>query len=77
MSSVEEIEQAIDSLPNKELWTLHEHVVAKCNELWDQEMQENVSRGALDFLWQEAEDEIRQGHARPLNELFDDQKLSQ
>ena len=76
MSTVEEIEKAIAALPKEEFWKLTDRLVARRNDVWDKEMEEDSAAGRLDTLWQDAEKEIAAGTTIPLDEFLRHQKLS-
>jgi len=75
MSTVEEIEAAIVSLPRGEFWKLTERLVAQREALWDQQLELDVQAGKLDALWATAEQEIESGKTQPLDEFLGHQKL--
>ena len=67
MSTIAEIEDAIDALPRHEFFKLMERLRAKQNELWDRQMEKDAQfGGALDRLAEEALAEYRAGKTRPL-----------
>ena len=67
MSTIAEIENAIDGLPREEFFKLMERLRTKQNELWDRQMEKDAqSGGALDRLAEEALAEYRAGKTRPL-----------
>jgi hypothetical protein len=57
MSTVEEIEAAIARLPQEQFWQLTDRLIARRNEEWDRQMDEDAKTGRLDFLFQEADEE--------------------
>jgi hypothetical protein len=57
MSTVEEIEAAIARLPQEQFWQLTDRLMARRNEEWDRQMDEDAKTGRLDFLFQEADEE--------------------
>jgi hypothetical protein len=67
MSTVEEIESAIDRLPRERLFGLMDRLRAKYAEAWDRQMEEDARPGGpLDRLAEEAVSEYRAGKTRPL-----------
>ena len=67
MSTIAEIENAIDALPQEEFFKLMDRLRAKQNELWDRQIEEDAQPGgALDLLAEEALAEYRAGKTRPL-----------
>ena len=61
MSTLLEIEQAIEQLPVKEQSTLAAWLAAREAKVWDVQMDADAAAGKLDFLFQEAETERREG----------------
>ncbi len=55
MSTIEEIQSAIQSLPHGEYMELITWIHKKDWEEWDQQIKEDSDSGALDFLLAEAE----------------------
>ena len=51
MSTVEEIEKAIEQLPKGDIWQLDEWFVAFRNRLWDEQMEADAESGHLDSLF--------------------------
>lgn len=65
MSTVQEIEAAIERLNSDELARLAEWVVARHHGDWARQMDQDAAAGRLDFLFSEAE---KERHAHPLRE---------
>ncbi len=63
MSTVQEIEAAIERLPRSELFKLTGWISAKFSDAWDKEIEEDIKAGRLDQLAQEALSEFRAGKA--------------
>ncbi|MEO7143024.1 MAG: hypothetical protein ABI165_05915 [Bryobacteraceae bacterium] len=57
MDSVEQIEQAIDSLPADEFSRLAAWLRERAQQRWDDQMDRDSASGKLDFLFDEAESE--------------------
>ncbi len=64
--SVQEIEKAIDALPDKDVHALTKWLVERHHERWDQQIREDADSGRLDALLDEVKEEIRQGRTTPL-----------
>ncbi len=64
MDKVEEIEAAINSLPPEEFQRIVQWFHALEQTRWDEQMDRDSSTGALDFLFEEAENESAQGLVR-------------
>ena len=64
MSRVEEIEDAISRLSPEEYQSLAAWFLEREQSKWDQQMDRDSSSGKLDFLFEEADEEGRQGLLR-------------
>jgi hypothetical protein len=64
MSTVQEIKQAIEQLPQKDFWELSEWVIRRHEDAWDRQVNEDAVAGRLDFLFEEAEAERKAGKLR-------------
>ena len=42
------------------------------NDAWDRQIDADARAGRLDFLWEEAKRDIKEGRTRPLDELLGD-----
>lgn len=71
MSTVKEIEAAIEKLPRKDLWELHNWFSEHVSDAWDRQMEEDAASGKLDKLWEKAQADIEAGRVKPLNEFLD------
>jgi hypothetical protein len=71
MSTVEEIESAIQKLPEKDVWRLDQWLAEHKARLWDKQIEEDANAGRLDKLWQEAKRDMDEGKTRPLDEFLD------
>jgi hypothetical protein len=73
MSTVAEIIEAVKQLSEEEKGALLEQLgEVDFDDAWDREIEADAKAGKLDFLWEEAQREIAQGTARPLDEFFRD-----
>ena len=66
MSTVQEIEQAIERLPRQEVFLLTSWLSSHFSDLWDRQIEEDISSGLLDDLAAEALAEHRAGKSLPL-----------
>lgn len=64
MSTVAEIEAAIGRLSREQFWELTDRLIARRNEEWDRQMDEDARAGRLDFLFKEADEERQAGTLR-------------
>ena len=64
MSRVEEIEAAIDGLPQEEYRRIVQWFRAREQRRWDEQMDADSLAGKLDFLFDEAESESAKGLLR-------------
>jgi hypothetical protein len=70
MSTVQEIEAAIERLPESEFLALVDRLRARHAEAWDRQIEDDVAAGRLDFLVQEAQAEFQKGKTKPLDEIL-------
>ncbi|HAB18303.1 MAG TPA: hypothetical protein PLX89_27840 [Verrucomicrobiota bacterium] len=68
MSTVKEIELAIEKLPSNEFWTLTDRLIARRNAEWDRQIEEDIRAGRLDKFAEEALREHSEGKSRPFPE---------
>jgi hypothetical protein len=61
MSTVEQIEAAIQKLPREDFFHLHEWVKDRFDDEWDKQFEEDAKSGRLDRVAQEALAEYRAG----------------
>lgn len=50
MTTVQEIERAIEQLPSEQFVEIHNWIVARNWQLWDQQIEQDSAAGKLDFL---------------------------
>jgi hypothetical protein len=72
MSSIAEIEKAIDKLARHDFFQLVDHLRQRYAEEWDREIAEDSASGRLDFLLKEVDEDIAKGKTRPTDELCDE-----
>ncbi len=65
MSTIEEIEAAIERLPRDQLFRLIARLRNKFEDEWDRKIEEDVKSGRLDQFAGEALAEYRAGKTRP------------
>ncbi len=65
MSTVQEIESAIEQLPRAEMFRLADWISSKFADEWDREIEEDIKDGRLDHLAQQAVAEFRAGQTSP------------
>jgi hypothetical protein len=70
MSSVQEIETAIEHLPPDEFKRLREWLDTFETTAFDRQIATDSDSGALDFLIYELEDDIQHGRTKPLHEVL-------
>ena len=66
MTKIEEIEQAVDSLPVEEYRQFRAWFLERDWHAWDRQIEADSASGKLDSLLKEAEQEKRQQRLRPL-----------
>ncbi len=76
MSSLPEIEEAIQSLPAEQFESLARWIAERREDALDREFEADVKAGGLDPAWRDALKEIEAGEAKPLDEICNDPNLS-
>ena len=66
MTKVEEIQHAIETLPQEEFDRMREWFSQKDWEKWDAQVERDSKAGKLDFLFDEALMDAESGDTRPL-----------
>lgn len=66
MSKVDEIKDAIESLPEEEYIQMRHWFSEKDWQKWDRQLEANVTSGKLDFLVKEAFEAKKQGKLKNL-----------
>lgn len=67
MSTLQEIEAAIEKLPRKELWELKALLDRRCESDWDAQIEEDARPGGpLDKLAKQAIEDFKAGRCTPL-----------
>jgi hypothetical protein len=66
MSIVKEIESAVRELTRDELTTFRDWFQTFDADAWDRQLEEDVSKGKLDQLAEEALGDLRDGHCTQL-----------
>ena len=64
--SIQEIEKAIDALPEDERWALVARLNERYDDAWDRQMQADARAGKLDRLAEKAKADHRAGRSRAL-----------
>lgn len=67
-----DVESAIKQLPEDEVRALAQWIQAYLDEMWDQQIAEDVASGKLDRLIARAEADIATNHTRSLDEVLGD-----
>jgi hypothetical protein len=71
MSTVTEIIEAVKQLSEEEKGVFLEQLAAvDFDDMWDRQLEADAKAGRLDFLWEEAKQDIAEGRTRPLDELL-------
>ena len=66
MTTVQEIEKAIEHLPSDQFAKLHDWIVERDWKKWDAQVARDSEVGKLDFLVDEARKDAAAGNTRPL-----------
>jgi hypothetical protein len=76
MSSVVEIERAIESLSSKEFVELEQWFDAERNRKWDCQIEEDAQSGKLREAYERLQSESHGQRPIPLDEFLDNEKFS-
>ena len=71
MSTVQEIETAIQKLKPQEIHEVANWLLELREELWDQQIDADAQAGRLDKLAEKALEDYRAGRTKPLDEILD------
>ena len=66
MSTLAEIEDAIEKLPNEQLFQLTDWISERFSDAWDRQIEQDIVAGKLDDLAAEAIAEHRAGQSLPM-----------
>jgi hypothetical protein len=66
MTTVLEIERAIEQLPRDQFSKIHDWIVEKDWQAWDAQIERDSAAGKLDFLVEEGLRDAESGDTRPL-----------
>ena len=66
MTTVQEIEKAIEQLPSDQFSQIHDWIVEKDWEKWDSQIERDSAAGGLDFLVDEAREDSTSGNTKSL-----------
>lgn len=66
MTTVQEIEQAIDQLPSDQFSKIHDWIIEKDWKRWDRQIEQDSASGKLAFLVKEALQDAESGDTRSL-----------
>jgi hypothetical protein len=66
MTTLLEIERAIEQLPSDQFSKIHDWIVEKDWREWDAQIERDSAEGKLDFLLDEALQDAKSGETRPL-----------
>ena len=66
MTTVLEIERAIEQLPSDQFAKIHDWIVEKDWRTWDEQIERDSADGRLDFLVEEALSDTESGDTRSL-----------
>jgi hypothetical protein len=72
MTTLSEIESAIQQLPESDIRQLSEWIQAYVDERWDRQIESDLVSGKLDYLIARAEADISANRVKNLNEVFHD-----
>ena len=72
MVTLDEIEAAIQQLPESEVWELATRLQAYIGDMWDRQLNSDLESGKLDALIARAERDIAANRVRDLDEVLHD-----
>jgi thiaminase len=70
MTTLPEIESAIQQLPESDVRQFSEWIQAYVDEMWDRQIESDLASGKLDHLIARAEVDISANRVKNLNEIF-------
>ncbi len=70
MVTLNEIEAAIQQLPDSEVWELAARLQAYVDDLWDRQLEADAESGKLDHLTARAEQDMAAHRVRDLDEVL-------
>jgi hypothetical protein len=73
MSTVQEIETAIQKLKPKEIREVGDWLDELREDLWDRQIDADIKAGRLDKLADKALEDYRAGRCKPLDEVLNDE----
>jgi ABC-type phosphate transport system auxiliary subunit len=73
MSTVQEIETAIQKLKPQEIHEVADWLQELRDELWDKQIDADIKAGRLDKLADKALEDYRAGRCKPLDEVLNDE----
>ncbi len=76
MSSVTEIEQAIEKLPHEQFAELERWFDVERNRKWDRQIKEHARSGKLKEIYERLKSENQGDPNIPLDEFLDNEKFS-
>lgn len=71
MSTVAEIEKALQKLPVDDAWKVADWLQEYLDAKWDAQIDADIAAGKLDKLADEAIKDHRAGRCKPLDEILD------
>ncbi len=73
MTTVSEIEQAFEKLPDGDLLALREWIVKRDSDAWDRQIEADIKAGRLEHLMEKALADDAAGRTTPFPPLDDEQ----
>jgi hypothetical protein len=73
MSTVVEIEKALQKLPVEDARKVAGWLQHYLDETWDKQIDGDIADGRLEKLWEKAKTDIAAGRVKPLDEIINDQ----
>lgn len=76
MTTLSQIEKAIEELPRDDFRALVQRLRERDADLWDQQIAEDAHNGKLDALYERLTSAEMEGDSVPLDEMLDDPGFS-
>jgi len=71
MSTVVEIEKALQTLPVEDAWKIADWLQDYLDEKWDRQIDGDIAAGRLEKLADKAMQDYQAGRIKPLDEIID------
>jgi hypothetical protein len=73
VSTVVEIEKALQTLPVEDARKVAGWLQSYLDDKWDKQIDADIDAGRLDKIWEQAKADIAAGRVKPLDEILNDE----